>query len=158
MNMKQTTMFAVLAATMFFAQDAEASLGHGTSKKDPNPCHTLNTLTLQLEQQTGEDPKNALKGLTGGPMFGQLEMCLQVMSASADPVDPNDMRELEKAINAINQLYRELGVVVQKQGEMIDNIQRNIEGTKENLRAGNGNVQKSSKSIMDHVKGFFKRS
>ncbi len=55
------------------------------------------------------------------------------------------IRQLESDILDINEIFKDLGTLVHEQGEMIDNIEDNVEQAYNQVEAGNEQLSQAAK-------------
>ena len=61
------------------------------------------------------------------------------------------IRQLESDILDINEIFKDLGTLVHEQGEMIDNIEDNVEQAYNQVEAGNEQLSQAAKWVFKHT-------
>jgi syntaxin 1B/2/3 len=102
------------------------------------------TLTNEQIEEVCNDPDGAGK-LLANKMLGTGHMKLK--NAVADIQDKyKDIRKLEKSVEIIHQLFIDMQMLVQAQGEMLDNIELNIQEAHDYTKKANVQLAKAKKS------------
>jgi len=102
------------------------------------------TLTNEQIEEVCNDPDGAGK-LLANKMLGTGHMKLR--NAVADIQDKyKDIRKLEKSVEIIHQLFIDMQMLVQAQGEMLDNIELNIQEAHDYTKKANVQLAKAKKS------------
>jgi syntaxin 1B/2/3 len=74
---------------------------------------------------------------------------MKLKNAVADIQDKyKDIRKLEKSVEIIHQLFMDMQMLVQAQGEMLDNIELNIQEAHDYTKKANVQLAKAKKSHM----------
>jgi t-SNARE complex subunit (syntaxin) len=102
------------------------------------------TLTPEQVEAVCNDPEGAGR-LLENKMLGTGHMKLK--NAVMDIQDKyKDIQKLERSVQIVHQMFVDLQIMVQAQGEMLDNIELNIQGAKDYMKKAVVSLDKAKKS------------
>jgi len=108
------------------------------------------TLTNEQVEEVCNDPEGAGKFLAN-KMLGSGHVRLR--NAVADIQDKyKDIRKLEKSVETIHQMFIDMQMLVQAQGEILDNIELNIQEAHDYTKKANVQLAKAKKSHIIYKK------
>jgi len=108
------------------------------------------TLTNEQVEEVCNDPEGAGR-LLANKMLGSGHVRLK--NAVADIQDKyKDIRKLEKSVETIHQMFIDMQMMVQAQGEILDNIELNVQEAHDYTKKANVQLAKAKKSHMIYKK------
>jgi syntaxin 1B/2/3 len=124
-------------AQIDFKTAAKSKLSRHIKIVDPS-------LTADQVEEVCNDPEGADK-LLSGKMLGRGHIRLQ--NAVSDIKEKfQDIKKLERSIETIHQMFTDIQMLVQAQGEMLDNIQLNVEEAENYVKKANKELKKAKES------------